>query len=78
MEEEEIILPIRDMDVVVNGQTIHMSGKSKYYFVDIFDYIDFDLKKVHGTRLITNIDGHRAAFIEELHDEATVDVYWEK
>lgn len=78
LEDEEENLPIRDMTVIVNGQSIDMSGKSKYYFVDIFDYIDFDLKTVRGTRLVTNIDGHRAAFIEELHDGATVDVYWEK
>lgn len=78
LEEQKEELPIRDMTVTVNGQTIHMSGKAKYYFVDIFDYFDFDLKTVRGSRLITNIDGHRAAFIEELHDDAAIDVYWEK
>ncbi|MDO5127968.1 MAG: cell division FtsA domain-containing protein [Eubacteriales bacterium] len=69
---------IHDMRVFVNKQPIDMKGKANYYFVDIFDYIDFDLKTVRGSRLVTNIDGHRAAFIEELHEDAVVDIYWEK
>ncbi len=71
-------LPVRDMMVVVNKQPVVMSGKSSYMFVDIFDFYPFDLQNVHGTRLVTEIDGHHAEYTETLHDGAIIDIYWEK
>lgn len=64
--------------VTVNGKPVVMTGKDKYIFVNIFDYIDFDLTTVRGKHLVTNIDGRQADFNEELSENAVIDVYWER
>ena len=52
-----------------------MSGKSRYVFVDVFDYIEFDLSKPKGA-IVTTINGLQAQFMEELHDGDILDIYW--
>ena len=64
--------------VLVNSKPVLLQGKSSYVFVDIFDYIDFDLSTVQGKTLITNIDGKKAEYMEPLHDGAVIEVYWEE
>lgn len=64
--------------ILVNDKPITLTGKPSYIFVDIFDYIDFDLNSVQGTSLVTTIDGHKADFIEPLYHGSKVEIYWEK
>ncbi len=45
----------RSIHVLVNSKPIRLQGKASYVFVDIFDYIDFDLTTVKGQTLITNV-----------------------
>ena len=47
---EEEAVPIT---VSVNGMPVTMTGKASYVFVDVFDYIDFDLSKPQGARVVT-------------------------
>ena len=68
----------KELNITINGGAVTMRGKSKYSFVDIFDYFDFDLTTVRGSHLVTNIDGRHADYTEELNDGAVIDVYWEK
>ena len=68
----------KELNISVNGNPITMRGKSRYTFVDIFDYFDFDLTTVRGSHLVTDIDGRHADYTEELNDGAVIDVYWEK
>ncbi len=67
-----------DMTVRVNGKDILLRGKPEYVFVDVFDYIDFDLQKVRGSRLITDIDGRKAEYMEVLRPGADIVIRWEK
>ncbi len=64
--------------VMVNGKPIAMTGKSAYVFVDVFDYIDFDLSKLHGSSVVTLLNGRQAQYMEALHNGDTIDIYWEK
>ena len=66
------------MTVIVNKTPVTLTGKSEYMFVDVFDFYPFDLTTVRGKRLITNIDGSHAEFIQTLHEGAVVDIYWEQ
>ena len=66
------------MTVIVNKTPVTLTGKSEYMFVDVFDFYPFDLSTVRGKRLITNIDGSHAEFIQTLHEGAVVDIYWEQ
>lgn len=70
--------PVRDMRVIVNNQPVILRGKSVYKFVDVFDFYEFDLSTVRGSRLVTNVNGHHAEYVEILQDESVIDIYWEK
>ncbi len=64
------------MEVIANGQLIRMTGKPVYMYVDIFDFIDFDLKTPHGSSVATEINGRKAQFTEPLHDGDVISIYW--
>lgn len=50
--------------------------KDKFVFVDIFDYIDFDLSKLQGT-LYLKINGRDAEYMEKLNDGDNIEVKWQ-
>ena len=72
-EHEQVAI---DMNVIVNGTNITLTGKKSYIFVDIFDKYEFDLKNVGGTKLIQKIDGKEAEHFSQLHQGAVVEIYW--
>lgn len=61
--------------VVVNQAPVVLKGKTKYIFVDIFDFISFDLSKPQGA-IVTTLNGKQAQFMEELHDGDVLEIYW--
>ncbi|MDE6531862.1 MAG: rod shape-determining protein [Lachnospiraceae bacterium] len=71
-------LPTVSIGVLVNSRPIVLQGKTSYVFVDIFDYIDFDLNTVQGKTLITTVNGKKAEYMEPLYDGAVIEVYWEE
>ncbi|URZ15591.1 cell division protein FtsA [Clostridium felsineum] len=75
-KEIEKVEPENNIEVVVNGSKINMSGKEKYKFVDIFDYFRFDLTQVKGNLVLT-LNGDKVSFFDELHDKDVIEVKWE-
>ena len=79
LEEEET----REQDksgtvtVMVNGRPVAMTGKRSYVFVDIFNYIDFDLSKPQGA-IVTTVNDHDANYMETLHEGDIIEIYWRK
>jgi len=77
---EEILQPKisipRPMSVLVNRMPITMNGKAEYVFVDVFDYIDFDLKASAGRSIVTNLNGRTAGYMENLKDGDVIEIYW--
>ena len=69
-------MEIHPLTVMVNGDAITMNGKAEYVFVDVFDYIDFDLKPVPGKDIITTLNGRSAEYMEELHEGDVIEIYW--
>lgn len=65
----------RQLVVVVNQSPVVLRGKEKYIFVDVFDYISFDLSKPQGA-IVTTLNGKPAQFMEELHDGDILEIYW--
>ncbi len=63
------------MMVMVNHKPVVLHGKPKYIFVDIFEYIDFDLSKPQGA-IVTNLNGSKAQFMQTLHEGDVIEVYW--
>ncbi len=64
--------------VTVNGQQIRLSGKKEYVFVDVFEYIDFDLSKPQGSGIVTKLDGRDAQYMENIHGGAVIEIYWKR
>ena len=76
-ESEPKEKPIISVTVIVNDKPITLQGKTGYVFVDIFDYIDFNLSKPQGKSIITLINGRNAGYTEEIHDGDVIVVKWE-
>ncbi len=66
------------LDVVVNRQVITLKGKAQYVYVDVFEYIDFDLKNSAGRTVVTMLNGRPAEYMEALQDGDIVEIYWKE
>lgn len=62
--------------VTVNKQPVTLSGKQEYVFVDVFQYIDFDLSKPQGSGIATRLNGRDAQYMENIHNGDVIDIYW--
>ena len=64
--------------VTVNGDQIKLSGKKGYVFVDVFEYIDFDLSKPQGSGIVTHLNGREAEYMESIHSGDAIEIYWKQ
>lgn len=67
---------MHDMNVIVNGDPITLRGKAEYVFVDVFDYIDFDLTKSEGRAIVTQLNGLTPDYMQKLKSGDRIEVYW--
>jgi cell division ATPase FtsA len=67
-----------ELQVIVNDSPVTLKGKEEYVFVDVFEYIDFDLSKPQGGGVVTLINGREAEYMETLHDGDVIRIYWKK
>lgn len=77
---EEILnknLPV-PITVMVNGSPVKLNGKKNYVFVDVFEYIDFDLSKPEGSGIVTNLNGRGAQYMESIKSGDVIEIYWKK
>ncbi|MDE7238093.1 MAG: hypothetical protein K2N41_00080, partial [Lachnospiraceae bacterium] len=68
----------KTVTVMVNGDPVIMRGKKNYIFVDVFDYIDFDLSTPHGSSVVTKRNGENAGYVDVLAEGDSLEIYWEK
>lgn len=64
-------------DVLVNGETVFLEDGKGYMFVDIFNFIDFDLKKPQGN-IVLLLNGQKAGFTDPIRRGDRIDIYWDK
>lgn len=63
--------------ITVNDKMIELTGKQKYVFVDVFDFIDFNLSKQKGNlNLILN--DKKAGYYDELFEKDIIKIFWEE
>ncbi|MBQ8821146.1 MAG: pilus assembly protein PilM [Lachnospiraceae bacterium] len=62
--------------VMVNGRPVTMTGKKAYVYVDVFDYIDFNLKESKGRSIVCEINNRPADYMEYLKDGDVISIYW--
>ncbi|MDE5939699.1 MAG: rod shape-determining protein [Lachnospiraceae bacterium] len=66
------------INVMVNGSPVRLVGKKNYVFVDVFEYIDFDLSKPEGSGIVTNLNGRGAQYMESIKNGDVIEIYWKK
>lgn len=66
-----------DEIIIVNREPITLHGKAEYIFVDVFDYINFDLTKPKGKGIVTKVNGQQAQYMDPIHDGDVIEIYWE-
>lgn len=67
-----------DLAVFVNGDLIMMHGKPEYVFIDVFDYIDFDLSDSRGRAIITKVNDKNAFYTQTLSEGDEIIIRWEE
>ena len=68
----------KDLHVIVNDSPITLQGKLEYIFVDVFDYIDFDLSKPDGRSIVTQLNGSTPNYMQVLQEGDRIEIYWAK
>jgi hypothetical protein len=67
-----------EVQLTVNGETVILDGnRAQYIFVDIFNYINFDLSKPKGT-IALKLNGQPAAFTDTIKHGDVIEIYWKK
>lgn len=65
-----------EVQVIANGVPVLMTGKRDYIFVDIFDYIHFDLSTPQGSGVETKRNGQHAQYMDRLENGDVLEIYW--
>lgn len=67
---------VQTLYVVVNDEVVEMTGKADYIYVDVFQFIQFDLSKPQGTAVETLINGRKAQYTEPLSNGDRLEIFW--
>jgi hypothetical protein len=66
------------LNITVNGESRSIkSESSKFIFVDIFNYVDFDLSNPKGN-IVLKLNGKSAGFTDIISPGDVIDIYWDK
>ena len=77
-EEEAPEKPEGSVTVMVNGESVTMTGKQNYIFVDVFDWYSFDLSAGKGRAIATLVKGKEAEFSQPLANGDNIELYWKE
>lgn len=77
-EEEAPEKPEGSVTVMVNGESVTMTGKQNYIFVDVFDWYSFDLSAGKGRAIATLVNGKEAEFSRPLANGDNIELYWKE
>ncbi len=66
------------VQVFINGESVIMTGKKEYTFVDIFDYYAFDIYESRGRAIITKVNDEEAKFNGVLSDGDKIELAWKE
>ena len=75
---KDVLMAGKYLNVTVNGESKSIkSENSKFIFVDIFNYLDFDLSKPKGN-IVLKLNGRSAGFTDIVNPGDIIDIYWDK
>lgn len=77
-ETDNIQVDPKSINITINGkQIIIKAAKTQYIFVDIFNFIDFDLSKPQGN-IVLKLNGRPASFTDVIKSGDVIDIHWER
>ena len=62
--------------MIYNGAPLVLDGKNSFIYIDIFNYVDFDLSAPKGKSVETLLNGRPAQYTEPIKDGDRIDVRW--
>lgn len=65
-----------EIDVKINGNLVKLKNREQYIFIDVFNFIDFDLSRVQG-KLVLLLNGNKAGFQDILNPGDDIKIFWE-
>ncbi len=65
-----------EIKVIVNGKATCLKGKKEYVFIDIFNYIDFQLTIPKGS-LYLRLNENKAGYYDKLSNGDVIEIGWE-
>lgn len=68
----------RNVTVIVNDAPVTLSGRLNYIFVDVFDFIDFDLSQSNGRFIATRLNGEPAQYAQEIQEGDVIEIFWKE
>ena len=74
--KEEIKNVDNKLVVKVNGDEVVLTGKTSYVFVDIFNFIDFDLTMPKGKIINLILNEKKAAYMDKLKNGDVIEIFW--
>lgn len=63
--------------IVVNDNATVLKGKREYVFIDVFDFIDFDLTIPRG-KIVLELNGKEAGYYDNLNEGDFIKIYWKQ
>ncbi|WP_411681575.1 cell division protein FtsA [Clostridium thailandense] len=76
LEEKKYEVELYELKIIVNEEPIILKEKKEYIFVDIFDYIDFDLTVPKGN-IYLRLNGKNAGYHDKLSAGDVIEIGWE-
>ncbi|MBO8137447.1 MAG: rod shape-determining protein [Desulfotomaculum sp.] len=75
--EDKPQLKDKGITVIVNGEKVQLRGLENPVFVDIFNFIDFDLNNPRGM-IVLKVNGEKAEYTHPLKDGDRIEIYWQE
>ncbi len=76
MENNNVPGPENGFVIYVNAERIALKENKQYIFVDIFNYINFDLSVPKGN-IVLKLNGSQANFTDMISPGDNIEIYWE-
>lgn len=73
--------PGRGMTVSLNGAEHFLPPKAEnapYFLMDLLNFVEFDLSKPEGRRILLQINGRDAAYLQKIENGDTISIRWEE
>ncbi|MBE6823391.1 cell division protein FtsA [Caproiciproducens sp. LBM24188] len=80
-EPEEEVPQTAVLHVVLNNEYLSLpqkEGGTPYYLVDMLNLVHMDLTKPEGRRIVIQINGADAAYLQKLQEGDVIDIHWEE